>query len=75
MIYLTEDGVQKYFADPTNTYDLNINVDLKIDDRIAHNVIGYLNFNAPTTIIIGAHYDHLGYGEDGNSLDGQGANS
>jgi aminopeptidase YwaD len=40
--------------------------------RKAHNVIGFLNFNAPATIILGAHYDHLGYGEDGNSLDGQG---
>ncbi|HEY2727789.1 MAG TPA: hypothetical protein VGI61_11485, partial [Parafilimonas sp.] len=33
VIYLTENGVQKYFADPTNTYDLNINVNLKVDDR------------------------------------------
>jgi Zn-dependent M28 family amino/carboxypeptidase len=22
--------------------------------------------------VLGAHFDHLGYGEDGNSLDGQG---
>ncbi len=72
VIYLTENGVQKYFADPTNTYDLNINVDLKVDDRAAHNVIGYINFNAANTVVLGAHYDHLGYGEDGNSLDGQG---
>lgn len=72
VVYLTENGVQKYFSDPTNTFDIDLTVDLKIDDRVAHNVIGYLNFNAPTTIIIGAHYDHLGYGEDGNSLDGEG---
>lgn len=72
VIYLTESGVQKYFVDPTNIYDLDLNVNLAVDNRVAHNVIGYLNFNAPTTIVIGAHYDHLGYGEDGNSLDGQG---
>jgi len=36
----------------------------------ANNVIGYLDNSAPLTIIIGAHYDHLGTGEDGNSLDG-----
>lgn len=36
--------------------------------RIGHNVIGYINNNAANTIIIGAHYDHLGYGEDHNSL-------
>ena len=72
VIYLTNDAVQKYFSDPTNVYDLDLNVHLAVDNRKAHNVIGYLNFNAPTTIVIGAHYDHLGYGEDGNSLDGAG---
>ncbi len=72
VVYLTENGVQKYFADQTDIYDIAMNVHLAVDNRIAHNVIGYLDFNAPTTIVIGAHYDHLGYGEDGNSLDGQG---
>lgn len=35
----------------------------------AKNVIGYLNNKAPLTIVIGAHYDHLGRGGDGSSLD------
>ncbi len=30
------------------------------------NVIGFLNNNAPTTIVIGAHYDHLGMGGEGS---------
>lgn len=30
------------------------------------NVIGYLNNNAPHTVIIGAHYDHLGMGGEGS---------
>ncbi|MFT4666463.1 MAG: hypothetical protein ACI8YQ_000737 [Polaribacter sp.] len=30
------------------------------------NVIGFLDNSAPTTIIIGAHYDHLGYGKFGS---------
>ncbi|HEX5155445.1 MAG TPA: M28 family peptidase [Parafilimonas sp.] len=72
VLYLTKDGMQQYFSDPTNIYDLDLNVHLAADNREAHNVIGYLNFNAPGTIVIGAHYDHLGYGEDGNSLDGAG---
>ena len=33
------------------------------------NVIGYLNNNAAQTIVLGAHYDHLGFGMDHNSLD------
>ncbi len=35
----------------------------------ANNVIGFLDNKAKTTIIIGAHYDHLGVGEQGSSLD------
>ncbi len=70
VLYLTQGAMSKYFADPTSIYDLDLNVHIATDDREAHNVIGYMNFNAPNTIVIGAHYDHLGYGEDGNSLDG-----
>ncbi len=33
------------------------------------NVIGYLDNGQPYTIIIGAHYDHLGDGTRGNSLE------
>lgn len=35
----------------------------------AHNAIAYLDNGADKTIIIGAHYDHLGLGENGSSLD------
>ena len=31
-------------------------------------MIGYIDNRAATTVILGAHYDHLGYGEDGNSM-------
>lgn len=35
----------------------------------AHNVVAYLDNQASHTIIIGAHFDHLGLGEYGSSLD------
>ena len=35
----------------------------------AYNVIGYIDNKALNTIIIGAHYDHLGLGIQGSSLD------
>lgn len=34
----------------------------------SRNVVAYLDNGAPNTIVIGAHYDHLGLGHDGNSL-------
>lgn len=36
--------------------------------RKATNVIGFLDNKAPHTIVIGAHYDHLGDGRQGSSL-------
>lgn len=38
----------------------------RVDSR---NVVAYLDNGAPHTIVIGAHYDHLGLGHDRNSLD------
>lgn len=35
----------------------------------AQNIAAYLDNGAATTVIIGAHYDHLGLGNDGSSLD------
>jgi hypothetical protein len=35
----------------------------------ARNVIAYLDNKAPYTVIVGAHYDHLGLGTQGGSLD------
>jgi hypothetical protein len=35
----------------------------------ANNIAGFLDNQAPNTIIIGAHYDHLGTGDQGSSLD------
>jgi|SRR5690606_8287057 len=40
--------------------------------RQAHNVIGYIDNDAPYTIVIGAHYDHLGEGHQGGSRDSLG---
>lgn len=38
-------------------------------NRLAMNVVGFLDNGKPYTIIIGAHFDHLGLGYDGSSLD------
>lgn len=35
----------------------------------ANNLVAYLDNHAAQTVIIGAHYDHLGLGENGSSLD------
>lgn len=69
VVYLTKEAVQKYFADPEATLDLKLKVDIGGKKRTGTNVVGYIDNKAANTIVIGAHYDHLGFGEDGNSLD------
>jgi aminopeptidase YwaD len=43
-------------------------VDVQDNIREGRNVGGIIDNKAPSTVIIGAHFDHLGYGEDHNSL-------
>jgi Zn-dependent M28 family amino/carboxypeptidase len=40
--------------------------------RTADNIIGFIDNSAPLTIVIGAHYDHLGTGHQGSSKDSLG---
>jgi hypothetical protein len=68
VIFINKIAAEKYLNDKSATLDLKMKVATGDKKRTGHNVIGYIDNGAPTTIIIGAHYDHLGYGEDHNSL-------
>lgn len=67
-IYITRAGRKKYLKDISQSLDVAIDVRMEEKKRWGHNIIGYLDKGAPYTVVIGAHYDHLGYGQDGNSL-------
>ena len=41
------------------------------ETRTARNVIGYINNKAQQTVVIGAHYDHLGHGISGSLNTGE----
>lgn len=68
VLYLTRQAKTKYMRDESATLDVKLGVGISEKHRTGHNVIGFLNNGATRTVIVGAHYDHLGYGEDGNSL-------
>lgn len=68
VFYVTKDATKKYLADKTATLNVKLKAEITEKSRTGHNVIGYINNGAPTTVIIGAHFDHLGYGEDGTSM-------
>jgi hypothetical protein len=68
VIYLTQAGLQ-HFTDPSATLQLELGVRIIEKKRPATNVAAYINNGAANTVVIGAHYDHLGFNEDKNALD------
>ena len=68
IIAITPAAQSKYLKDITASYDIKFKIVLSKNERYANNVIGYIDNAAPKTIVFGAHFDHLGYGEDGNSM-------
>jgi hypothetical protein len=69
VVYITKLGYKHYFFDNAASLDLAVNVQIVEKKRNGSNIIGYIDNHAATTVILGAHYDHLGYGEDKNALD------
>lgn len=68
VVYVTKDVAKKYFSDISATLDMKLKIDIGDKKRTGNNVVGYLDNKAASTVILGAHFDHLGYGEDGNSM-------
>ena len=68
VVYVAKPAAKRYFSDSTASMDMKLKIDIGEKKRIGHNVVGYIDNGAPTTVILGAHFDHLGYGEDGNSM-------
>jgi hypothetical protein len=66
--YINNNAQKQYLSDVSSSFQISANLSISPKIRKARNVIGFLNNNAPYTIVIGAHFDHLGYGEDGNSM-------
>ena len=68
VVYINKDITRKFLGDPSASLDVKLKVEIGDKIRKGNNVVGYIDNGAPTTVILGAHYDHLGYGEDGNSM-------
>ncbi|MBK8609414.1 MAG: M28 family peptidase [Chitinophagaceae bacterium] len=68
VLYINKDIKNKYLQDEISFVDYKLSVAIGVKKRTGHNVVGFIDNGAANTIILGAHYDHLGYGEDHNSL-------
>jgi hypothetical protein len=69
VIHLSKQMAAKYLSDNAANFTVDLQTALGSKTRTGHNVIGYVDNGMAHTIILGAHYDHLGLGEDNNSLD------
>lgn len=49
-----------------NGDSVSIKVEMEDEYRSGKNVIAYIDNNASATVVIGAHYDHLGMGDEGS---------
>jgi hypothetical protein len=69
VIYLSDTGRLKCASKMEwDNGKATMSVSLKKNSVPTQNVVAYLNNNAPFTVVLGAHYDHLGHGEMGGSL-------
>ena len=67
--YISNKAFKAYVPEQRTNVPVEVNVSLKRTESTGHNVAAYIDNGAKYTVVIGAHYDHLGYGHDGNSLD------
>ena len=68
VVYVSKAAAKKYLSDQTATLDIKMKIDIGEKKRTGRNVVGYIDNGAARTVVLGAHYDHLGYGEDNNSM-------
>ena len=67
VIYINKEAAAKYFHDISAALDIKLVSSISEISRTGRNVVGFVDNGAAHTIVLGAHYDHLGLGEDGNS--------
>ena len=63
-----EDHVKARAAEQKSGIPIDLNITINKTERTGTNIAAYIDNGAKYTVVVGAHYDHLGYGEDGNSL-------
>ena len=69
VIYISKKNYNKYIkSSTTKSVVFDFSISIKKSERTGTNIASYIDNKAAYTVVLGAHYDHLGYGEDGNSL-------
>ena len=78
VVYITREAKRKYLKDDEAELDLRLKVAFSEKERSGHNIVGYLDNGAASTVVIAAHYDNgMAAGADGigAAADGSGADT
>ena len=67
IVFITHDAYNNYFKDKNSAVNVTLETDIKKTELTGVNVAAFIDNKSPYTVVLGAHYDHLGYGEDGSS--------
>lgn len=67
VFYINKAVLSSFTNQESSTLEFSARASLIDSVRTGTNVIGFIDNKAATTVVLGAHFDHLGYGEDGNS--------
>ncbi|MBL7923843.1 MAG: M20/M25/M40 family metallo-hydrolase [Bacteroidia bacterium] len=62
VLYVVRDKVSALTNDVP--VDIDMTAEIIKEEATGHNVLGFLDNKAANTIVIGAHYDHLGHGSE-----------
>jgi len=67
VLFITHNAYDTFLSSNKSTLEFSLQVNINKSERTGHNVVAMIDNKAPYTVVLGAHFDHLGYGEDGNS--------
>lgn len=67
VLFFTKAAQQRLGIDDKAEFRMKFQVAFRQQTRSGINVAAFIDNQAPYSIVLGAHLDHLGYGEDGNS--------
>ncbi len=66
--FISHDVYQKHIFNKKEGVPIELNIAIRKSEFTGTNVAAYIDNKAKYTAVIGAHFDHLGYGEPGSSL-------
>ncbi len=66
VVFAKGDMIKSLFYNKDVHHPCRIKVEMNETKATGYNVVGFIDNGAKHTVVVGAHFDHLGYGEEGS---------